>query len=238
MMLRVFSIATSRKTYRKLSVVFLILSYKHKTFNDFLISKLLANFRVFDRFPTIRTTHKEPCIKFSSFFGHPKIFYRHFKKKFSKKSKISVIPLILTFGENFKMICQPGIYFPVGGEKCGLCFNDLKFKFFYNCCKPNLTFLKISEHFSYNDASSFLYSCLKKSYGKLSVEFFNLGYKYKHFYEFSIIQLLITFCEHFNYLYRLVFELQLYKINRFCRMLVLCKNSHFPSLLFVFSQFF
>ncbi|KAE9536778.1 hypothetical protein AGLY_006840, partial [Aphis glycines] len=27
------------------------------------------------------TTHKEPCIKFSSFFGHPKFFYRHFKKK-------------------------------------------------------------------------------------------------------------------------------------------------------------
>ncbi|KAE9526917.1 hypothetical protein AGLY_013565 [Aphis glycines] len=90
MMLRVFSIATCRKTYGKLSVVFLILSYKHKTFYNFLISKLLANFRVIDRFPTIRTTHKEPCIKFSSFFGHPKFFYRHFKKKFTKESKMSV----------------------------------------------------------------------------------------------------------------------------------------------------
>ncbi|KAE9521694.1 hypothetical protein AGLY_017914 [Aphis glycines] len=30
---------------------------------------------------TIRTTHKKPCIKFSSFFGHPTFFYRHFKKK-------------------------------------------------------------------------------------------------------------------------------------------------------------
>ncbi|KAE9526558.1 hypothetical protein AGLY_013206 [Aphis glycines] len=90
MMLRVFSIATCRKTYGKLSVVFLILSYKHKTFYNFLISKLLANFRVIDRFPTIRTTHKEPCIKFSSFFGHPKFFYRHFKKKFTKESKIDL----------------------------------------------------------------------------------------------------------------------------------------------------
>ncbi|KAE9538518.1 hypothetical protein AGLY_005617 [Aphis glycines] len=40
---------------------------------------------------TIKTTHKEPCIKFSKLFGHPNIFYRHFKKNFSKKSKISVV---------------------------------------------------------------------------------------------------------------------------------------------------
>ncbi|KAE9545164.1 hypothetical protein AGLY_000707 [Aphis glycines] len=91
------------KTYGKLSVIILILSYEHKKFYDFSTSKLLANFRVFDRFPTIKTTHKEPCIKFSKLFGHPKIFYRHFKKNFSKKSKISVIPLTLTFGENFKV---------------------------------------------------------------------------------------------------------------------------------------
>ncbi|KAE9527571.1 hypothetical protein AGLY_012851 [Aphis glycines] len=51
---------------------------------------------------TIKKTHKEPCIKFSKLFGHPKIFYRHFKNNFSKKSKISVIPLTLTFSENFK----------------------------------------------------------------------------------------------------------------------------------------
>ncbi|KAE9536744.1 hypothetical protein AGLY_006977 [Aphis glycines] len=39
------------------------------------------------------------------------------------------------------MICQPGKYFSVDGEKGGLCFNDLntpKFKFLYNYCKPNL----------------------------------------------------------------------------------------------------
>ncbi|KAE9532646.1 hypothetical protein AGLY_009727 [Aphis glycines] len=89
------------KTYGKLSVVFLSLSYEHKKFYDFSTSKLLANFRVFDRFPTIKTTHKEPCIKFSKLFGHPKIFYRHFKKNFLKKSKISVISLTLTFDENF-----------------------------------------------------------------------------------------------------------------------------------------
>ncbi|KAE9533034.1 hypothetical protein AGLY_009462 [Aphis glycines] len=35
----------------------------------------------------VLTTHKEPCIKFSKLFGHPKIFHRHFKKNFSKKSK-------------------------------------------------------------------------------------------------------------------------------------------------------
>ncbi len=49
-MFRVFSIATRRKTYGKLSVVFLILSYKHKKFYDFSNPKLLANFCVFDRF--------------------------------------------------------------------------------------------------------------------------------------------------------------------------------------------
>ncbi|KAE9542715.1 hypothetical protein AGLY_002626 [Aphis glycines] len=69
-MLRVFSIASWRKTYGKLSVVFLIHSYKHNKFYDFSTSKLVANFRDFDRFPIIRTTRKEPCIKFSSFFGH------------------------------------------------------------------------------------------------------------------------------------------------------------------------
>ena len=50
MMLRVFSITTRRETYGELSVVFLILSHKHKNIYDFSISKLLANFRVFDRF--------------------------------------------------------------------------------------------------------------------------------------------------------------------------------------------
>ncbi|KAF0705001.1 hypothetical protein FWK35_00032284 [Aphis craccivora] len=49
-MLRVFSIASRRKTYGKFSVVFLNLSYKHKKFYDFSTSKLPANFRVFDRF--------------------------------------------------------------------------------------------------------------------------------------------------------------------------------------------
>ena len=29
---------------------------------------------------TITTTHKKPCITFSSVFGHPKFFYRYFKK--------------------------------------------------------------------------------------------------------------------------------------------------------------
>ncbi|KAF0773804.1 hypothetical protein FWK35_00000132 [Aphis craccivora] len=39
----------------------------------------------------IKTTHKEPCIKFSKLFSHSKFFYRHFKNFFSKKSKISVV---------------------------------------------------------------------------------------------------------------------------------------------------
>ncbi|KAE9533006.1 hypothetical protein AGLY_009434 [Aphis glycines] len=47
--------------------------------------------RLIPLYPTIKTTHQEPCIKFSKIFGHPKIFYRHFKKNFSKKSKISVV---------------------------------------------------------------------------------------------------------------------------------------------------
>ena len=49
-MLRVFFIDTRRKTYGKRSVIILILSYEHKQFYDFSTSKLLANFRVFDRF--------------------------------------------------------------------------------------------------------------------------------------------------------------------------------------------
>ncbi|KAE9544602.1 hypothetical protein AGLY_000144 [Aphis glycines] len=89
------------KIYGEPCTKFSKLSYKRKKFYDFSTSKLLANFRVFDRFPTIKTTHKEPCIKFSKLFGHPTIFYRHFKKNFSKKSKISVILLTLTFGDNF-----------------------------------------------------------------------------------------------------------------------------------------
>ncbi|KAE9532605.1 hypothetical protein AGLY_009686 [Aphis glycines] len=36
---------------------------------------------------TIRTTRKESCIKFSSFFDHPKFFYRHSKKKSHKNRK-------------------------------------------------------------------------------------------------------------------------------------------------------
>ncbi|KAF0753053.1 zinc finger SWIM domain-containing protein 3-like, partial [Aphis craccivora] len=61
-----------------------ILIYTGKIFN-LSTSKLLANFRIFNRFPTIRTTHKESCIKFSKLFGHPKFFYRQFIKKFLKK---------------------------------------------------------------------------------------------------------------------------------------------------------
>ncbi|KAE9528781.1 hypothetical protein AGLY_012356 [Aphis glycines] len=38
------------------------ISYKHKTFNDFSTSKLLANIRVVDRFPTKGKTHKESFI--------------------------------------------------------------------------------------------------------------------------------------------------------------------------------
>ncbi|KAF0764576.1 hypothetical protein FWK35_00006978, partial [Aphis craccivora] len=37
---------------------------------------------------TIRITYEELYIKFSKPFGHPNFFYRHFKKNFSKKSKI------------------------------------------------------------------------------------------------------------------------------------------------------
>ncbi|KAE9534880.1 hypothetical protein AGLY_008172 [Aphis glycines] len=72
------------------------LSSKRKKFYDFPTTKLLANFRNFDIFPlikkivtndfgfffiTVRKTYKKPCIKFSRFSGHPKFFYRHFKKK-------------------------------------------------------------------------------------------------------------------------------------------------------------
>ncbi|KAE9524323.1 hypothetical protein AGLY_015362, partial [Aphis glycines] len=79
------------KIYGEPCTKFSKLSYKRNKFYDFSTLKLLANFRVFDRFPMIKTTHQEPCIKFSKLFGHPKIFYRHFQKNFSKKSKISFL---------------------------------------------------------------------------------------------------------------------------------------------------
>ncbi|KAF0769862.1 hypothetical protein FWK35_00013557 [Aphis craccivora] len=40
---------------------------------------------------TIRITYEELCIKFLSILIGPKKFYRHFKKKFSEKLKISVV---------------------------------------------------------------------------------------------------------------------------------------------------
>ncbi|KAF0765843.1 hypothetical protein FWK35_00011756 [Aphis craccivora] len=40
---------------------------------------------------TIRITYEELCIKFSSILIGPKKFYRHFKKQFSDKFKISVV---------------------------------------------------------------------------------------------------------------------------------------------------
>ncbi|KAE9534940.1 hypothetical protein AGLY_008232 [Aphis glycines] len=44
---------------------------------------LYFKFLVINTKTTIRKTHKEPCIQFSSFFGHPTFFYRHLKKKFA-----------------------------------------------------------------------------------------------------------------------------------------------------------
>ncbi|KAE9532621.1 hypothetical protein AGLY_009702 [Aphis glycines] len=69
------------KTYGKLGVVFSILSYKHKTFYDLSTSKLLANFRVLDRFPTIRKTRINLFLVIQNFF------YRHSKKKSHKNRK-------------------------------------------------------------------------------------------------------------------------------------------------------
>ncbi|KAF0765618.1 hypothetical protein FWK35_00003760 [Aphis craccivora] len=40
---------------------------------------------------TIRITYEEFCIKFSSILIGPKRFYRHFKKFFLEKLKISVV---------------------------------------------------------------------------------------------------------------------------------------------------
>ncbi|KAE9543250.1 hypothetical protein AGLY_003161 [Aphis glycines] len=58
---------------------------------------------------TIKTTHKEPCIKFSKLFGHPHIVIDTLKKISQKNRKFQwsinnskKIPLTLTFGENFK----------------------------------------------------------------------------------------------------------------------------------------
>ncbi|KAF0773606.1 hypothetical protein FWK35_00001353 [Aphis craccivora] len=42
-------------------------------------------------FITIRITYEELCIKFSSILIGLKKFYRHLKKQFSEKLKISVV---------------------------------------------------------------------------------------------------------------------------------------------------
>ncbi|KAE9530088.1 hypothetical protein AGLY_011550 [Aphis glycines] len=73
---------TISKTYGKLSVVVSILSYQRKKFYDFSTSKLLANFRVFDRFPTIRTTHKEPSKVIQHFFTDTSKKNSHKNRKF------------------------------------------------------------------------------------------------------------------------------------------------------------
>ncbi|KAE9532816.1 hypothetical protein AGLY_009897 [Aphis glycines] len=78
--------------------------YKYKHFYKFSTTKLLVNFRDFDIFRknlnferlyimlyneffliTIRTAYEKSCIKLLSFFGHPKYFYRHLKKKLKAK---------------------------------------------------------------------------------------------------------------------------------------------------------
>ncbi|KAE9538564.1 hypothetical protein AGLY_005663 [Aphis glycines] len=43
---------------------------------------------------TIRKIHKKSCIKFSSFFGQPKFFYRHFKKNVTLISNLSIQLLV------------------------------------------------------------------------------------------------------------------------------------------------
>ncbi|KAE9530684.1 hypothetical protein AGLY_011146 [Aphis glycines] len=96
------------KIYGEPCTKFSKLSYKRKKCYDFSTSKLLANFLVFDRFPTIKTTHKESCIKFSKLFGHSKIFYQHFKKNFLKKSKISQEKKF-DFDVNWFCVKNPGL---------------------------------------------------------------------------------------------------------------------------------
>ncbi|KAE9535762.1 hypothetical protein AGLY_007663, partial [Aphis glycines] len=161
------------------------LVYEHKKCYDFSTSKLLANFRVFDRFPTIKTTHKEPCIKFSKFFGHPKIFYRHFKKNFSKKSKISVIPLTLTFeikkvGKWVPFCCTLG-----GGVDLGLgiTYEELCIKFSTTIKtthkEPCIKFSKLFGH------PKIFYRHFKKNFSKKS--------------KISVIPLTLTFGENFKY---------------------------------------
>ncbi|KAF0766666.1 hypothetical protein FWK35_00003337, partial [Aphis craccivora] len=50
----------------KYESITIAIPFRNLEFYDFSTSKLLAIFRVFDRFPTIKITLKEPCIKFSN----------------------------------------------------------------------------------------------------------------------------------------------------------------------------
>ncbi|KAF0765912.1 hypothetical protein FWK35_00017223 [Aphis craccivora] len=55
-----------------------------------LIKKKIVNMYSYNFLITIRT-YEELYIKFSSILIGPKKFYRHLKKKFSEKLKISVV---------------------------------------------------------------------------------------------------------------------------------------------------
>ncbi|KAF0765623.1 hypothetical protein FWK35_00003765 [Aphis craccivora] len=56
-----------------------------------LIKKKIVPMYSYNFLITIRITYGEFCIKFSSILIAPKKFYRHFKKFFSEKLKISVV---------------------------------------------------------------------------------------------------------------------------------------------------
>ncbi|KAE9544694.1 hypothetical protein AGLY_000236 [Aphis glycines] len=54
-------------------------------------NKYQKSFEAKPLFNVVLTTYKKPCIKFSTFSGQPKNFYRYLKRKYLEKLKISIV---------------------------------------------------------------------------------------------------------------------------------------------------
>ncbi|KAE9537568.1 hypothetical protein AGLY_006591 [Aphis glycines] len=167
-------------------------------------------------FIAIRITYEELCINFSSILIGPKKFYRHFKKKFSEKLKISVLKKT----QNILKIksCK---------ENANL-----------NNCIYDLYFLNNNKYLkSFEDKSLSLRDFLLEEIPMENLVF----YKHKTFYDFSTSKLLANFCvfDRFQQLIRNLFLNYNHIKNRFGRKLVLRKNSRFfRHFFFVFLDFF
>ncbi|KAE9526229.1 hypothetical protein AGLY_013860 [Aphis glycines] len=121
-------------------------------------------------FIAIRITYEELCINFSNILTPPKKFYRHFKKKFLGKLKIS-------FLKKYQNILK------IKSRK----ENDN-----LNNCIYDLYYLNNNKYQKSFEAKP-LYNAVLKIYGEPCTKFLKLSYKRKNFYHFPTTKLLANF---------------------------------------------